>query len=88
VKNTTAPESVLKKRHNAIAYHRAREAQAAGIIQVAWENGETQIADLLTKLMPGPRLKELIGYVLWYPWVWMLMATKMEANTPYFFFIF
>ncbi|KAI2494242.1 Reverse transcriptase (RNA-dependent DNA polymerase) [Fragilaria crotonensis] len=65
VKNTTAPESVLKKRHNAIAYHRAREAQAAGIIRVAWENGDTQIADLLTKLMPGPRLKELIGYVLW-----------------------
>jgi hypothetical protein len=65
VKNTTAPESVLKKRHNAIAYHHAREAQAAGIIRVAWENGETQIADLLTKLMPGPRLKELVGYVLW-----------------------
>ena len=65
VKNSTAPESVLKKRHNAIAYHRAREAQAAGIIRVAWENGETNIADLLTKLMPGPRLKELIGYVLW-----------------------
>jgi hypothetical protein len=65
VKNTTAPESVLKKRHNAIAYHRARKAQAAGIIRVAWENGDTNIADLLTKLMPGPRLKELIGYVLW-----------------------
>lgn len=65
VKNTTAPESVLKKSHNAIAYHRAREAQAAGIIRVAWENGEMQIADLLTKVIPGPRLKELIGYVLW-----------------------
>ena len=65
VKNTTAPESVLKKRHNAIAYHRAREAQAAGIIRVAWENGETNIADVLMKLMPGPCLKELIGYVLW-----------------------
>lgn len=45
--------------------HRAREAQAAGIIKVAWENGDTNIADLLTKLMPGPRLKELVGYVLW-----------------------
>ena len=65
VKNSTTPESTLKKRHNAIAYHRAREAQAAGIIRVAWESGETQIGDLLTKLMPGPRLKELIGYVLW-----------------------
>ena len=65
VMNSTALESVLKKRHNAIAYHRAREAQAAGIIKVAWENGEMNIADLLTKFMPGPRLKELVGYVLW-----------------------
>jgi hypothetical protein len=62
VKNSTALESVLKKRHNTIAYHRAREAQAAGIIK----NGETNIADLLsTKLMPGLCLKELVGYVLW-----------------------
>jgi hypothetical protein len=65
VKNMTAPELVLKKHHNVIAYHHAREAQAAGIIRVAWENGDTNIADVLTKLMPGPRLKDLIGYVLW-----------------------
>jgi hypothetical protein len=38
VKNLTAPESVLKKRHrNAMAYCRARKAQAAGIITVPWE---------------------------------------------------
>jgi hypothetical protein len=65
VKNSTAPNSSLKKWHNVIAYHHAREAQAAKIIHIAWERGDTQIADLLTKLMPGPRLKELIGYVLW-----------------------
>jgi hypothetical protein len=65
VKNSTAPESVLKKRHNAIEYHRAYEAQAAGIVKVAWENGEMNVADLLTKLMPGPYLKELVGFVLW-----------------------
>jgi hypothetical protein len=65
VKNSTAPESTLKKRYTAIAYHRAREAQAAKIIRIAWESGDTQIADLLTKSMPGPRLKELVGYVLW-----------------------
>jgi hypothetical protein len=53
-------QSVVK-----IAYHRAREAQAAGFIHVAWENGEINIADLLMKLMPGPQLKDLIGYVLW-----------------------
>jgi hypothetical protein len=30
VKNTTAPESPLKKKHVAICYHRCREALAAG----------------------------------------------------------
>jgi hypothetical protein len=43
VKNTTAPESALKKRHNAIAYHRAREAQAAGIIRV-WCDADCGLA--------------------------------------------
>ena len=35
VKNTTLPSSTLKKKHNAIAYHKVREAVAAGIIKVA-----------------------------------------------------
>jgi hypothetical protein len=65
VKNMTAPKPVLKEQHNAIAYHCARETQAACIIRVAWENLKTNIADVLTKLIPGPCLKELIGYVLW-----------------------
>jgi hypothetical protein len=65
VRNLTAPESTLKKHHNAIAYHKAREVQAAGFIRGAWESGDTQVGDLLTKLMPGQRLRELIGYVLW-----------------------
>ena len=65
VKNTTRPESTLKKKHNAIAYHRAREAQAAGIVRIAKEDGDTNLADLFTKLLPGPRLRELAGKVLW-----------------------
>ena len=64
-KNLTRPESVLKKKHNAIAYHRTREAQAAGILRIAWESGNFNIADILTKLLPGPKLRELIGQVLW-----------------------
>ncbi len=65
VLNTTRPESTLKKKHNAIAYHRAREAQAAGIVRIAKEDGETNLADLFTKLLPGPRLRELVRKVLW-----------------------
>jgi hypothetical protein len=35
VLNTTVPSSVLKKKHNAIAYHRVREAIAARIMRFA-----------------------------------------------------
>ena len=51
-KNATIPESTLKKKHNSIAYHRAREAVAAETIQVAKEDGSTNLADVLTKLLP------------------------------------
>lgn len=49
--NSTKPESTLKKKHNAIAYHRVREAVAAGTIRVAWEPTDTNIADMLTKCL-------------------------------------
>ena len=64
-KNASLPESTLKKKHNAVAYHRTREAQAASIVRLAWESGSTNIADLLTKILGGPRLRELCGMVLW-----------------------
>jgi hypothetical protein len=64
-KNVSKPESTLKKKHNAIAYHRTREAQAAGICRIAWENGEFNLADVLTKLLPGPRLRSLTQHILW-----------------------
>ncbi len=65
VRNTTAPESTLKKKHTAICYHRAREAQAGKWVQVAKEDGETNLADLLTKPLPGPRHKMLVQRILW-----------------------
>ena len=49
VKNTTLPSSVLKKKHNAIAYHRVREAVAAGIVRIAYIPSKENRADILTK---------------------------------------
>ena len=57
-------KSVVKKKHNAIAYHRVREAVAAGTIRIAYERSETNLADILTKLLPGPKLKELCQRIL------------------------
>jgi len=60
VKNTTHSESTLKRKHLSIAYHRCREAIAAGCVRIANELGEYNPADVLTKLLPGPRMRCLL----------------------------
>ena len=47
--SSSVPTSVLNKRHNAMCYHRVREAQADGIIRVGWIEREKNVADLFTK---------------------------------------
>jgi len=63
VQNVTRPESTLKKKHISIAYHRCREAQAAGYIKIGFIKGMENLADLLTKTLPGPRLRKLMEYI-------------------------
>jgi hypothetical protein len=48
--NTSVPSSALKKNHNAIAYHRVREAIAAKVMGIAFIKGEENVSDILTKL--------------------------------------
>ena len=48
-KNTTIPESTLKKKHNSICYHHCREVVAARAMRVAKEGMVTNLADLFTK---------------------------------------
>ena len=49
VKNSSMPESTLKKKCHSIAYHFVRENAASGCIEVAYENTKTNLADMLTK---------------------------------------
>ncbi len=51
VNNTSVPESVLLKIHNAINYHAVREAVAAGVLQVHKEDTQTNFADLFSKVL-------------------------------------
>jgi hypothetical protein len=44
--------------------HRVREAQATGIVRIGKEDKETNLADVLTKCLPGPQLRELCSRVL------------------------
>jgi hypothetical protein len=65
VRNASIPESTLMKKHNAINYHAVREAAAAGILRVGKEDGETNIADLLTKVLSGEKRWNLCWHIMW-----------------------
>ena len=47
--NTQFPNSSLKKKHNAVAFHKVREAIAAGIIKTAHIPSNANLSDILTK---------------------------------------
>jgi hypothetical protein len=51
VKNTTIPESMLAKKHNAINYHDVHEGFAAKIRCVGKRDTMTNLADLFTKVL-------------------------------------
>ncbi len=70
--STTTPSSTLKKRHNAIAYHRVREAVAARIISFRFIVSELNWADILTKPLPPRKFYGLVKQ--------MLMKWKMQEE--------
>ena len=51
-KNTTMPDSTLKKKHTSICYHRCREVVASKTIRLAKEGTLTNLSDLFTKPLP------------------------------------
>jgi hypothetical protein len=64
VVNTTMPSSQLKKKHNACAYHRVREAIAARIINFFHILSASNFADILTKPLPSTTFYKLVKPLL------------------------
>jgi hypothetical protein len=64
VTNSTVPQSLLRKRHNALSYHRVREACAAGVMWFIHTPGKTNVADVLTKYLPWCDMKDKLEAVL------------------------
>ena len=60
VKNSSFPDSVLKKKHCSIAYHKVREAIAYGKCLIYFERSETNLADLFTKVLSPDKRESLI----------------------------
>ena len=59
-KNTSIPDSTLKKKHTSICYHRATEAVAARTMWVAKEGTTTNLANLFTKPLTDSRRASLL----------------------------
>ena len=64
VLNTSVPLSVLKKKHNAIAYHRVREAIAAKALRFAYGKSEENVGDILTKPLSNESFQYLVRRLL------------------------
>ena len=64
VTSGTIPHSTLNKRHNALAYHRVREAVAADILNFMHISTKQNVADALTKFLPYPVWRPLIEPLL------------------------
>ena len=61
IQNCTMSESLLKKKHVAIAFHKTREASAAGIVHPIKTKGSDNYSDLLTKAITGKTFWKLYG---------------------------
>ena len=53
VHNASRPDSVLKKKHNSISFHRIRECVTAGFVTVVKIGTSFNLSDILTKSLSG-----------------------------------
>jgi hypothetical protein len=75
VLNTTVLSSVLKKKHNAIVYHRVREAIAAGILRFAYIKSEENVSYVLTKPLSNEKFHYLMK-----AWLFRVPKTKNKNH--------
>jgi hypothetical protein len=64
-KNASIVESVQNKKDNAINYHAVREAAGVGFLQVMKEDAQTNLANLLSKVLPNEQCCKLLNWVLY-----------------------
>jgi hypothetical protein len=82
VLNTTVPSSQLKKKHNAIAYHRVREAVAGSIIFLQHISTKVNFADCLTKPLPAFEFQRAVHPVLFRHKISMYSKTLDTDGQP------
>ena len=58
------PDARLTKRHNSIAFHRVRDCVAVRMMLVYHEKGDSNLADILTKVLPVERRTKLLKGIM------------------------
>jgi hypothetical protein len=66
VNTASMPQGKLHKRHNALAFHRCRDAIAAGIIRFHHIPGKGNPADVVSKHWDFPSVKPLLRPLLFW----------------------
>ena len=66
VTSSTIPHSLLNKRHNALSYHRVREAIAAKILRFFHIEGRNNPADVVSKHCGYPQMWPLVKPILFW----------------------
>ncbi len=66
VNTSAAPHGKLHKRHNALSYHRTREAIAAGILRFYHIRGPCNPADILSKHWDYPSIWDQLKPILFW----------------------
>ena len=64
VKKRTNSEARLSKNHSSIAFHRIRECVASKMNILYHEKGESNLADILTKVLPVERRTTLLKGIM------------------------
>jgi len=67
INSASIPNDTLKKRHNALSYHRVREAIAAKVLKFYHIDGTQNPADVLTKFLPSAKWWPLMKPMLHWP---------------------
>ena len=79
--NSSLPSSTLKKKHNAVAYHKVRECVAAGFIKRLQIPSASNISDVLTKpLGPMVHHRLVYSYLLMCPYESSLLEGSVKLN--------
>jgi hypothetical protein len=66
IASSTIPHSNLNKRHNALSYHRVREAIATGILYFIHMDGKYNPSDILTKFLNWAKFWPLVQPMLFW----------------------